>query len=82
MPVKRRSEGIKEVVRDLELLCIKEEVTDMERAKELREKRVTELMEANGTLEMVSSYWSIEVKHTYVMKTEDMQNHNFYILSN
>ena len=56
MPVKRRSEDIKEVVRDLELLCIKEEVTDMERAKELREKRVTELMEANGTLEMVSSY--------------------------
>ena len=55
MPVKRRREGIKEVVRDLELLCIKEEYTDMERAKELREKRVTELVEANGTLEMVSS---------------------------
>ena len=59
-----------------------EEYTDMERAKELREKRVTELVEANGTLEMVSSSWSIEVKHKYLMKTEDMQNYNFYILSN
>ena len=92
MPVERPSEGIKEVVRDLELLCIKEECTDMERAKELRKKKVAELMETNGTLKMVSSYWLIEVKHTYLMKTEvkhaylmkteDMQNYNFYIPSN
>ena len=55
MSVERPSEGIKEVVRDLELLCIKEECTDMERAKELRKKKVAELMETNGTLKMVSS---------------------------
>ena len=82
MSVERPSEGIKEVVRDLELLCIKEECTDMERAKELRKKKVAELMETNGTLKMVSSYRSIEVIHTYLMKTEDMQNYNFYIPSN
>ena len=56
MPVKRRSESVYvDVVQDLELLCVKEEVTDMRRAKELREKRVAELRKSNGTLEMVSS---------------------------
>ena len=40
MPVKRQSESIMEVTEDLELLCIEEEVNDMERAKELHEKRV------------------------------------------
>ena len=34
MPVKRQSESIMEVTEDLELLCIEEEVNDMERAKE------------------------------------------------
>ena len=55
MLVKRRSESVLDVVQDLELLCVKEEVTDMRRAKELREKRVAELRKSNGTLEMVSS---------------------------
>ena len=55
-PVKRRSEGIKEAVQDLEPLCIKEEYTDMGRAKELCDKRVAELKKSNGTLEKVSSY--------------------------
>ena len=56
MSVKRRSESILDVVQELELLCVEEEVTDMGRAKELREKRVAELRKSNGTLEMVSSY--------------------------
>ena len=56
MPVKRRSESVLDVAQELELLCVKEKVTDMGRAKELREKRVAELRKSNGTLEMVSSY--------------------------
>lgn len=54
MSVRPRSESLLEVAQDLELLCVKErEVTDMERAKELREKRVAELRKTNGTLEKV-----------------------------
>ena len=79
MPAKRQNESFKKVAEDLELLCIKEDFTSMGRAKELREKKVATLKESNGTLEKVSSYWSIEVKHTYLTKTEDMQNYNFYI---
>ena len=56
MPVRRQSEGFLEVAKDLELLCIEEEVYDLDRAKELCEKRVAELRKANGTLEIVSSY--------------------------
>ena len=56
MPVKRQSESIMEVTEDLELLCIEEEVNDMERAKELHEKRVAELRKTSGTLKMISSY--------------------------
>ena len=56
MPVERQSESIMEVTEDLELLCIEEEVNDMERAKELHEKRVAELRKTNGTLKMISSY--------------------------
>ena len=56
MPVKRQSESIMEVTEDLELLCIEEEVNDMERAKELHEKRFAELRKTNGTLKMISSY--------------------------
>ena len=56
MPVKRQSESIMEVTEDLELLCIEEEVNDMERAKELHEKRVAELRKTKGTLKMISSY--------------------------
>ena len=70
MPVRRQSEGFLEVAKDLELLCIEEEVYNLDRAKELCEKRVAELRKTNGTLEMVSSYWSVEVKHTYLIKTE------------
>ena len=55
MPVKRRSESVLDVAQELKLLCVKEEATDMERAKELRKKRVAELRKSNGTLEMVSS---------------------------
>ena len=56
MPVKRQSESIVEVTEDLELLCIEEEVHDMERAKELHEKRDAELRKTNGTLKMINSY--------------------------
>ena len=56
MPVRRQSEGFMEVAKDLELLCIEEKVDDLDRAKELCEKRVAELRKTNGTLEMVSSY--------------------------
>ena len=56
MSVKRRSKSVLDVAQDLELLCVKEEVSDMGKAKELREKRVAELRKSNGTLEMVSSY--------------------------
>ena len=52
--VKRRR--IKEAVRDLELLCIREEYTDMGSAKESCDKRVAELKKSNGTLDKVSSY--------------------------
>ena len=52
--VKRRR--IKEAVRDQELLCIREEYTDMGSAKELCDKRVAELKKSNGTLDKVSSY--------------------------
>ena len=52
--VKRRR--IKEAVRDLELLCIREEYTDMGSAKEFCDKRVAELKKSNGTLDKVSSY--------------------------
>ena len=55
MSVKRRSESFLDVAEELKLLCVKEEVTDMERARELRENRVAELRKSNGTLEMVSS---------------------------
>ena len=79
MPVRRQSEGFLEVAKDLELLGIEEEVYNLDRAKELCEKRVAELRKTNGTLEMVSSYWSVEVKHTYLIKT-DVQN--FYTWSN
>ena len=43
-------------MRDLELLCIREEYTDMGSAKELCDKRVAELKKSNGTLDKVSSY--------------------------
>ena len=33
MPVKRRSESVLDVAEELKLLCVKEEATDMERAK-------------------------------------------------
>ena len=56
MPVKQQSESIMEVTEDLEFLCIEEEVNDMERVKELHEKRVAELRKTNGTLKMISSY--------------------------
>ena len=56
MPVKRRSESVLDEAEELELLCVKEKVTDMGRAKGLREKRVAELRKSNGTLETVSSY--------------------------
>ncbi|XP_022802296.1 uncharacterized protein LOC111339834 [Stylophora pistillata] len=49
-PVRRRSESLSELAQDLQLLCVKEEVTDMERAKELREKRIAELRKTNGPL--------------------------------
>ena len=49
----RRSEDIKEAVRDLELLCIKEEYTDMGRAKKLCDKRVAELRKAVRDLELL-----------------------------
>ena len=84
MPVKPQSVHFMEVVEDLELLCVKEkQFTSMETAKEVREERVADLRKSSGTLEMVSSYWSIEVKHTYLIKKEDMQNYNYiYIPSN
>ena len=77
MPVKRQSESIMEVTEDLELLCIEEEVNDMERAKELHEKRVAELRKTNGTLKMISSYLSVEVKHAFPLKTETCKTLTF-----
>ena len=77
MSVKRRSESVLDVAQDLELLCVKDEVTDMGRAKELREKRVAELRKSNGTLEMVSSYRSIEAKHTYLIKRKTCKTKTF-----
>ena len=77
MPVKRRSESVLDVAQELELLCVKEEVTDMGRAKELCEKRVAELRKSNGTLEMVSSYLSIKAKHTYLKKRKTCKTKTF-----
>ena len=77
MPVRRQSESFMEVAEDLELLCIEGKVNDLERAKELCEKRVAELRKTNGTLEMVSSYCSVEVKHTYLTKTKTCKTTTF-----
>ena len=47
----------------------------MGRAKELCDKRVAELKKSNGTLEKVSSYRSIEAKHTYLILFSFLVSH-------
>lgn len=78
MPVKRQSESIMEVTEDLELLCIEEEVNDMERAKE--ESRWVEENKRNFEDDKLLLISRGQVRIPF--KNGNVQNFNFYIWSN
>lgn len=78
MPVKRQSEIIMEVTEDLELLCIGEEVNDMERAKE--ESRWVEENKRNFEDDKLLLISRGQVRIPF--KNGNVQNFNFYIWSN
>ena len=78
MPVKRQSESITEVTEDLELLCIEEEVNDMERAKE--ESRWVEENKRNFEDDKLLLISRGQVRIPF--KNGNVQNFNFYIWSN
>ena len=78
MPVKRQSESIMEVTEDLELLCIEEEVNDMERAKE--ESRWVEENKRNFEDDKLLLISRGQVRIPF--KNGNVQNLNFYIWSN
>ena len=78
MPVKRQSESIMEVTEDLELLCIEEEVNDMERAKE--ESRWVEENKRNFEDDKLLLISRGQARIPF--KNGDVQNFNFYIWSN
>lgn len=78
MPVKRQSEIIMEVTEDLELLCIEEEVNDMERAKE--ESRWVEENKRNFEDDKLLLISRGQVRIPF--KNGNVQNFNFYIWSN
>ena len=78
MPVKRQSEIIMEVTEDLELLCIEEEVNDMERAKE--ESRWVEENKRNFEDDKLLLISRGQARIPF--KNGDVQNFNFYTWSN
>ena len=78
MPVKRQSESVMEVTEDLELLCIEEEVNDMERAKE--ESRWVEENKRNFEDDKLLLISRGQVRIPF--KNGNVQNFNFYIWSN
>ena len=78
MPVKRQSESIMEVTEDLELLCIEEEVNDMERAKE--GSRWVEENKRNFEDDKLLLISRGQVRIPF--KNGNVQNFNFYIWSN
>ena len=78
MPVKQQSESIMEVTEDLELLCIEEEVNDMERAKE--GSRWVEENKRNFEDDKLLLISRGQVRIPF--KNGNVQNFNFYIWSN
>ena len=78
MPVRRQSEGFLEVAKDLELLCIEEEVYDLDKGTVRKESRWVEESKRNfgdGKLLLISR------GQAYIpYKNGDVQN--FYTWSN